>query len=429
MLTPEVLHGFSAGIPSFHTGAVPGNDGNFYGVSERGGKGEGTVFRVTPAGVATILVEFGDEQSEARGRQPVGPLLHDGAGTFYGVTRGGGRFTNGTIFRVTAAGVIQTLVDFSGEDGAAPGANPDASLTLGADGNFYGTTRNGGVRDADGEDYGSVFRLSPQGRYEEFAGFTGIGGALPGHNPDARMVLLPDGSLAGTTERGGKFDRGTIFVINTVGQSLRSIAFAPTTTATTLEGREPFGDLVCTADGTIYGLLGGGGSDTQIWLLATSGPSLFVDLDNDSLGNPIFGIEAGLGLTSGGDLLFAVNTDNSGFGGLYVVTVGVGTTTRLGNFPASPGRVSYDYGGFPIAGDGAGGTLGSHYGILYRATAGGVITELARPSPDGGSMLGISPAARMTWARSSSSRRRAASACSHRCPRALDSAAMTTFAS
>jgi uncharacterized repeat protein (TIGR03803 family) len=39
---------------------VQGSDGNFYGTTTYGGAGGlGTVFRVTPAGVLTTLVSFG----------------------------------------------------------------------------------------------------------------------------------------------------------------------------------------------------------------------------------------------------------------------------------------------------------------------------------------------------------------------------------
>jgi hypothetical protein len=58
----------------------------------------------------------------------------------------------GTLFRMTPAGALSTLVDF---DGFNDGANPQNALTVGADGNLYGTTsfwRTGGR--------GTIFRLS-----------------------------------------------------------------------------------------------------------------------------------------------------------------------------------------------------------------------------------------------------------------------------
>ena len=46
----------------------------------------------------------------------------------------------GTVFKVTTNGTLTTLVSFNGTNGAYP----HAGLTLGNDGNFYGTTSQGG---------------------------------------------------------------------------------------------------------------------------------------------------------------------------------------------------------------------------------------------------------------------------------------------
>ena len=42
----------------------------------------------------------------------------------------------GTVFKMTPAGVVTTIYNFSGLDGQ----NPDGGLTLGPDGYFSGTT-------------------------------------------------------------------------------------------------------------------------------------------------------------------------------------------------------------------------------------------------------------------------------------------------
>ena len=51
------------------------------------------------------------------------------------------------------AETFTTLANFNGI-----GANPQSSLVQGADGNFYGTTQDGG---ANG--YGTVFKITPGG--------------------------------------------------------------------------------------------------------------------------------------------------------------------------------------------------------------------------------------------------------------------------
>ena len=134
---------------NFTNGAYPmrltqGNDGNFYGTTGTGGmtnsiysEGMGTMFRVTTNGILTTLVYF----AGTNGAFPVG-LVQRNDGSFNGTTLGGGitnlnyRLGMGTVFKVTANGTLTTLVYFADTNGA----NPDAALTLGPDGDFYGTT-------------------------------------------------------------------------------------------------------------------------------------------------------------------------------------------------------------------------------------------------------------------------------------------------
>lgn len=89
------------------------------------------------------------------------------------------------------AGGIQNRADFNGANGATPTRN--ASLTLGTDGLFYGTT---GV---------NIFSFNPTGNVlTNLASFNGANGA----NPLASLTLGMDGLFYGTTG-GGTY--GTIF--------------------------------------------------------------------------------------------------------------------------------------------------------------------------------------------------------------------------
>ena len=71
---------------------------------------------------------------------------------------------------MTTDGVLTTLVSFNGTNGA----HPLAGLVLGSDGNFYGTTANGGS-----SDYGTVFKVTTNGVLTSLVSFNGTNGENP----------------------------------------------------------------------------------------------------------------------------------------------------------------------------------------------------------------------------------------------------------
>jgi uncharacterized repeat protein (TIGR03803 family) len=79
--------------------------------------------------------------------------VQGGDGNFYGTTWAGGTSTNGNVFQISPSGSYSNLYSF----GSFPneGANPNAGLVQGSDGNFYGTTYFGGTAGA-----GIVFKLT-----------------------------------------------------------------------------------------------------------------------------------------------------------------------------------------------------------------------------------------------------------------------------
>jgi len=147
----------AAGLAPVTAGLAPGADGNFYGISAHGGANhdQGAFFRVTPGGVRTVLYSFGAQRDDAI--QPDAALIQAADGNFYGTSAAGGTYGAGTVFRITPAGVETVLYAFPGGTGGEP-ANPTGGLILGSDGSFYGATRTGGANDT-----GVVFRLTPAG--------------------------------------------------------------------------------------------------------------------------------------------------------------------------------------------------------------------------------------------------------------------------
>jgi uncharacterized repeat protein (TIGR03803 family) len=147
--TISVLHTFGAfgdGVGP-NAGLIQASDGNFYGTTAfNGANNNGTVFKITPTGVETVLHTFG---ASGDGVSPDAGLIQASDGNFYGTTYLGGANNSGTVFRITPAGLETVLYSFGGD-----GANPNAGITQASDGNFYGTTRGGGANGA-----GTVFEM------------------------------------------------------------------------------------------------------------------------------------------------------------------------------------------------------------------------------------------------------------------------------
>jgi uncharacterized repeat protein (TIGR03803 family) len=183
-------------------GLIQGSDGRIYGVTSGGGSlQKGNVFRLAPNGQPTDFYSF---LGGADGSMPNAVI--DGTVPYlYGTTThsfNGGIPTYGTIFGMTMTGtrgVLATLYSFKSNDGYYP----FAGLVLANDGNFYGTTHDGGT-----SGNGIIFRIAPNGIFTNLASFDGHN---DGAHPAAALVQGSDDALYGTTTAGGVGGQGTVF--------------------------------------------------------------------------------------------------------------------------------------------------------------------------------------------------------------------------
>ncbi|MCX6874522.1 MAG: hypothetical protein NTW21_12065 [Verrucomicrobia bacterium] len=229
-------------------GLVEGGDGNFYGTTPAGGSSDfGTVFRMTPDGVLTTLVQFGSSGNPHDGKNPYSGLALGYDGNFYGTTSAGGTNECGTIFKVTPGGVMTVLASFSGTSGTTKGKNPYGTLALGTDANFYGTTKNGGASDR-----GTVFKVTPAGAVTTLVEFTDTVGPKKGSAPAAGLLRGSDGYFYGTTEFGGPYSCGTAFKMTSGGVFTTLVEF-------TAANRNPHANLIQGSDGNYYGTTRNGG--------------------------------------------------------------------------------------------------------------------------------------------------------------------------
>jgi uncharacterized repeat protein (TIGR03803 family) len=140
------------------------------------------------------------------------------------------------VFMVSAAlvgaQILQTLVSFNGTNGKYP----NAALTLGNDGDFYGTTYSGGSNG-----YGTIFKFTTNGTLTTLVSFANTNGAEPNG-----LTLGNDGNFYGMTTLGGSNNFGTVFKLTTNGTLTTLVSFANT------NGRNPNG-LTLGIDGNLYG--------------------------------------------------------------------------------------------------------------------------------------------------------------------------------
>jgi uncharacterized repeat protein (TIGR03803 family) len=178
-------------------------------------------------------------------------------GNLYGTTTsGGGNRFFGTVFRFTTNGILTTLASF---DGTNNGSGPQCPLLMDTDGTLYGTTplQGPGLR-------GTVFRVTTNGVLTTLVSFNNTNGATPRDG----LILGEDGNFYGTTAGGGVSNLGTVFRMTPAGALTTLFSFSNT------NGANPLGGLILGKDGFFYGTTGFGGPNLSfgtVFRITTNG--------------------------------------------------------------------------------------------------------------------------------------------------------------
>ena len=257
-----------------------GLDGSLYGTTYLGGAfGAGTVFRLETNGTFTVLHSFQGGALGA-GVWPRGGMTFGPDGNLYGTTLQGGQNGDGTVFRISATGADFEVLAIVGD--------PDAGLTVGADGFLYGSDRghSGNLLGLPAALAGSLFRVSPSGGAEilyrlPFAPqpFPDPGLTPEGYLPMGELVEGPGGVFYGTAREGPgeSISGGTVFRLEPSGStwSLTLLHTFPPPDGNFLSplGRGPEAGLTLGTDGNLYGttISGGAGSNGTIYRVTPSG--------------------------------------------------------------------------------------------------------------------------------------------------------------
>ena len=365
--TEVVLHSFSGGPGDGDEpdgGLIADSAGNLYGVTQFGGKsaggsaffcsyqGCGTIFKLTPDGIESVLYSFTGGND---GSVPLGALIADKAGNFYGTTGFGGTSGAGVVFKLAPGGLETVLYSFGGSpDGSAPGSGlfPDRA------GNLYGTTEEGGDGTCSFLGCGTIFKIDSKGTETLLHSFAGT---PDGAFPAAGLIADSVGNFYGTTSQGGASGNGTVFKLSSAGKEsvLHSFKGGDDGSAPSNSG------LIADVAGNLYGTtFNGGGSagDGVVFKLTPDGiESVLHAFKGDDGSNPNAGVIA----DSAGNLYgTTIGGGDHGTGTVFKLTPD-GKETVLHSFAYSDTIVSTDGVG-PSAG-----LIADSSGNLYGTTENG----------------------------------------------------------
>jgi uncharacterized repeat protein (TIGR03803 family) len=320
-----------------------GQDGSLYGTLQTQLFGEGSVFNSSLSGAVTQIYGFtGDD-----GETPQSGLSLGFDGNFYGTTEQGGPLRFGTVFKITSGGAMTPLYFFqNGADGAYPFVPPIPA----PDGNIYGATYAG-------NNQGIAYKITPSGVFSVIT-------ALPSKT-QAPFILGADGNLYGTTPYGGTSNLGTVFQLTAKGKLKIIHSFGST------DAQHPFGPVLQAADGKLYGTTPWGGTNGlgTVYVMSTSGAGYkilhqFQALDGE---NPSSGMVQGsdnflysmatYGGANGQGTLFKISTTGKTFSVLY------NFDSQLGAQPTGTPTLHTD--GTIYGVTYTGGPQFSGYGVLY----------------------------------------------------------------
>jgi uncharacterized repeat protein (TIGR03803 family) len=376
---------------------VQGLDGDFYGDTIGGGSGSGgTVFKVTGGGELTTLYNFCQQTGCIGGISPYGPIAQDSTGNFYTTTESGavfkitpeggltvlftypftnnlpfgvilaadgdlygttyedGQYGLGTVYKMTTGGAQTTLYNFCATAPCPDGADPSGFLVQARDGNFYGTTTQGGINNG-----GTIFKMSPAGELSTLYSFCSQPNCSDG-SYGFSLTQGRDGNLYGVAAQGGNpactlglAGCGTLFKITLAGAFTKLYTFCSRTNCS--DGTDPM-VLVQATDGNFYGLTQLGGNSK----CGVDGCGTAFKMNRSGILTTLhtFNSKDGFeprGLTQGTDGNFYGTTTGGGVGGagtIFRLSLGLGPFVSLVRHSGKVGETG------PILGQGFTGTTG-----------------------------------------------------------------------
>lgn len=231
--------------------------GDLFGTTSAGGdlgSGYGVFFKLKSDGTETILHTFDLKD----GKSPVGQVVRDSAGNFYGTTEQGGASFTGTIYKMDKTGALTTLFTLH----PYVGTFPVGGVAIDSAGNLYGTNAAGGGSQSGPTAYdGDAFELNSTGAYTVLHHF--IESTTDGAGPYSSLLRDSLGNLYGTAYIGGNYHCaggcGVVFKVSATGVEKVMHRF----TGKPNDGWFPLGGLIRDHAGNFYGATRFGGTADQ----------------------------------------------------------------------------------------------------------------------------------------------------------------------
>ncbi len=267
---------FDGGLP--HGQLTFDSHGNLFGVTQQGGEhAGGTVFELSPVAgrwQETVLYNFCSATDCTDGNGPTGGVVIDAKGNLYGAAYSGGTTGLGVLFELSPSpsGWKENVIyNFCSLKYCADGFYPNAQMIRDPEGNFYGTTTQGGTGGGNGN--GVVFKISrgAHGWTESVLyKFCQQTNCSDGSQPWAGLVRDAAGNLYGTTIQGGsgilncdKFKEscGVAYELSPgAGGWTENVLYDFCSAVSCADGGSPQASMIFDAKGNLYGTTEGGGN-------------------------------------------------------------------------------------------------------------------------------------------------------------------------
>lgn len=253
---------------------VKGNDGKLYGTClESGVNNMGTLFSIdTGTNLVSLVFAFdgyrGAEPGFAIDNWSQYALAVAPTGTLiYGVTRYGGLYGYGAVFKLdTATGIVSLVSSFTltTANGRSNPLTPNGSTLFGTSYLGGGTATAGPNGTFNG--WGSAFSCTTSGTLKLLHSFY----VRDGYTPDDSPTVSIGGYLYGTTSDGGAYGTGAIYKVNA---TTKAYSVLHSFNNYYEEGTVPYGGLIKAADGILYGgtYTGGRFGNGTIYKCTTAG--------------------------------------------------------------------------------------------------------------------------------------------------------------